>query len=271
MIQYPLLKNVSRGGVFVILAVDMGNSVTTVGMFSEEGKLRFRSELPTVKGGTQDQYAIQLLDVFRLHRCSAEDVTGAIICSVVPLYIDIYSALLRDLFHIEPLILGKKLKTGIRIDVPVPSEVGNDLVADCAGAYSTYGGDCIIADLGTATKIIAFSRGKGFIGVSIMPGVGLGMNALSSGTAALPKVAYQIPASPLGRDTVSAIQSGLLFGTAAGIKEIGSEIGKNLISPSFVLTGGYAEFVRELLPSYLYDRDLLLRGLESIYSRNRHE
>lgn len=252
----------------MIICIDVGNTLTDIGFF-DKGKLiqvaRFK------EGGTKDEERTRLSLYCKDQGINKEDVKGAIICSVVPLYIDIYSEVLSDLFHLDSLILGRKLKTGIRIDVPVPSEVGNDLVADCAGALATYEGDCVIADLGTATKIIAFSKEKGFIGVSIMPGLGLGMNALSSGTAALPKVAYQLPPSPLGRNTVHAIQSGLLFGTAAAIKDIGASIGKELKSPRFILTGGYAEFAKELLPSFTYDRDLLLRGLQSIYLRNANE
>ena len=252
----------------MIICIDVGNTLTDIGFF-EKGKLvqvaRFK------EGGTLDEERTRLSLYCKDQGINHQEINGAILCSVVPLYTDIYTDVLRGLFHIEPLILGRKLKTGIRIDVPVPSEVGNDLVADCAGAKATYQSDCVIADLGTATKIIAYSLEKGFIGVSIMPGLGLGMNALSQGTAALPKVAYQVPASPLGRNTVHAIQSGLLFGTAAAIKDIGASIGKELKSPRFILTGGYAEFAKELLPSFTYDRDLLLRGLQSIYLRNANE
>ena len=252
----------------MIICIDVGNTLTDIGFF-EQGKLLYVAHFK--EGGTIDEERTRLSLYCKDQGIRKEDVTGAIICSVVPLYTDIYSALLRDLFHIEPLILGKKLKTGIRIDVPVPSEVGNDLVADCAGAYSTYEGDCVIADLGTATKVIGFSLQRGFIGVSIFPGVGMSAESLSLQTAALPLVGLSLPPDPLGRNTVDAIDSGILYGTAAAIREIGAKIATHLQDPIFLLTGGYAEKVDGLLPDYLFDRDLVLSGLYSIYRRNKGE
>lgn len=253
----------------MILTLDVGNTLTDMG-FHEPGK-PFKVARFKEKGRTEDEAIASLSLLLGQLGIDKSSITGAILCSVVPPLTEVYSKAIPALFGVNPLVMGQKLKTGVRIDVPVPSEVGNDLVASCAGAKAKYGCDCVIADLGTATKVIGFSLERGFIGVSIFPGVGMSAESLSLQTAALPLVGLSLPSDPLGRNTVDAIDSGILFGTAAAIKEIGAKIALHLNNPLFLLTGGYAEKVACLLPDYLFDRDLVLSGLYSIYGRNKGE
>ena len=253
----------------MILTLDVGNTLTDMG-FHEPGK-PFKVARFKEKGRTEDEAKASLSLLLGQLGIEKSDITGAILCSVVPPLTEVYSKAIPALFGVSPLVMGPKLKTGVRIDVPVPSEVGNDLVASCAGAKAKYGRDCVIADLGTATKVIGFSFQRGFIGVSIFPGVGMSAESLSLQTAALPLVGLTLPPDPLGRNTVDAIDSGILYGTAAAIREIGAKIATHLQDPLFLLTGGYAEKVDGLLPDYLFDRDLVLSGLYSIYRRNKGE
>ena len=254
----------------MILAVDMGNSVTTGGMFSEEGKLRFRSELPTVKGGTQDQYAIQLLDVFRLHRCSAEDVTGAILSSVVPPATAALCGAVRFLTGKAPMVMGPGVRTGLNIKSDLHAQLGSDIVAFSIAAAEHYPSPLIVIDMGTAVTM-SLLRGNVYEGCIIMPGVCLSVEALSQEAAELPHISIQAPAALLGHNTVDAMRSGVVYGSASmidGMIDRVEEVNGGPVA-AVVATGSNApEVLHYCKHTIVYDADLILHGLYLIYRKN---
>ena len=257
----------SRESDNMILCVDVGNTLTNIGFF-DQGSLYKVAKFHLTPSSSYDEVGARLSLFMDSWSIGKQDVGGAIVCSVVPSLESIFVRLFEQ-WGLRPLVVGKKLKTGVRVNVPNPSEVGNDLIADCAGADLSH--DAVIADLGTATKLIAYSAKDGFIGVSIMPGLAMAAEALCHMTASLPLVGLECPLDALGRNTADSINSGICFGSIGAIKEIGGRLCAHLHDPKLILTGGYAGKVKDRLREYDYQENLLLNGLYRIYGRNRHE
>lgn len=255
----------------MILAIDMGNSVTTVGMFHEEGKLCFRSELPTVKGGTQDQYAIQLLDVFRLHRCDAAEVSGTIVSSVVPPATAALCGAVRFLTGHAPMVMGPGVRTGLNIKSDLHAQLGSDIVAFSIAAAARYPSPLIVIDMGTAVTM-SLLRGNVYEGCIIMPGVCLSVEALSQEAAELPHISIQAPTSLLGHNTVDAMRSGVVYGSASmidGMIERVEEVNGGPAAAVVATGSGAPEVLHHCRHTIVYDPDLILQGLFLIYQKNR--
>lgn len=253
----------------MILTIDIGNTNIAIGGF-EGDKLRFVLRISTEAGKTADEYASKILGVLAVHGAPAESIRGAIISSVVPPLNSVMKKAVGMIWGIEPLVVGPGVKTGINILCDTPSSVGADLICACVAVNSAYGSPAIVVDMGTATKITVVGERGAFVGVSIMPGVEMGLNSLAENTAQLPKVELTAPRSVIGKNTVDSMRSGIVFGSAAMIDgmidRICAEVGEKL--PVYATGGAAAEVIPHCRHKITEDEDLILRGLNAIFNKN---
>ena len=254
----------------MILTVDVGNSEIAFGGF-ENDELLFVARLTTNTRQTDDEYSMKIEGVLRLHHIDRARISGVIISSVVPQLNRVLKRAMRHLFCVEPLLVGPGIKTGLAIRCDTPSSVGADLICACVAAHSLYGSPCLIVDIGTATKMMVVDDKGAFIGVSIIPGVLMGLDALATGTAQLPNIDLGAPNSIIAKNTIDCMRSGVIFGHACMIDgmidRIREEIGEKL--PVYA-TGGLAPVILPHCRHELFvDELLVLKGLHIIYQKNK--
>jgi len=253
----------------MLLALDIGNTNITLGGF-EDGKLSFVARIATVSSRTEDEYAADIMNVFALRSIPRSKIDGAVIASVVPPLNAVMKKAVEFLFNVTPLFVGPGVKTGLSIHCDIPSSVGADIICDAVAANKLYSAPALVVDFGTATKMLVVDKSSAFAGVSIIPGVAMGNLALSSGTAQLPSVSLDPPASVIGKNTADSMRSGIIYGNAAlvdgMIERIKAELGYDL--PVYA-TGGLASLILPYCKNKItYDPDLVLKGLYFIYSKN---
>lgn len=253
----------------MILAIDIGNTNVTLGVYKDDNFI-LTARLATETGRTSDQYAIDIKDVLSLHGEDYTNIEGCIISSVVPAVGDAVVCAINDLCGIKPMVLGPGLKTGLNIKIDNPAQLGADLVAGAVGALAKYPTPCIVIDMGTATTISLLGEKGEMLGGAIAAGVRLTLKALFENTAQLPSVNIEAPASVIGTNTVDCMKSGLVFGAASMIDglvgRIEEEKGK---IKTVVATGGLSkEIIRHCKYDIIYDKNLLLDGLLTIYKKN---
>ncbi len=253
----------------MILAVDIGNTNITLGGFSDD-RLTFVARISTDPTKTSDEYASKLLHTLALYDISRDSVDGAIISSVVPPLNSVMKAAVKFVYGVDALLVGPGIKTGINIHCDNPASVGSDLICACVAARQLYSYPSIIVDMGTATKMMVLDKRGAFIGVSIIPGVLMGLKALSEGTAQLPQVSLEVPSSVIGKNTADCMKSGVIFGNAAlvdgMIDRICDEMGEPL---SVYATGGLAPFIKDHCRHEItLDEHMVLKGLSIIYKKN---
>ncbi len=253
----------------MLLTLDMGNTNLTLGIFDGE-KLLFSSRIATDIKKMEDQYAIEFLDIFRLHGVSPSSFEGAIIGSVVPVLDQRIRSAVYKLTGIMPLQIGPGIKTGIDLRVD-PAQLGADLLVGVVAAKARYGIPCMVWDLGTATKVTVLDKDGRFLGGAIMPGVQTGLQSLVTNTSLLPNVGIEAPGRVVCPDTVGAMQSGLVYGTASMIDGMSDRIEQELGYPvQVVVTGGLSrEIAANCRRKLHYDENLLLEGLRLVYIKNR--
>ena len=253
----------------MILTVDIGNSNIMFGGFREDA-LAFAARIATDPAATEDEYAVRILSTLLLHGVDKAEVNGAIIASVVPPLNSVMKKAIGLLFGVEPLLVGPGIKTGINIHCDAPPSVGADLICACVATHHLYGDPSLIVDMGTATKMMVVNRNGAFIGVSIIPGVLMGLNALSEGTAQLPKVGLEAPETVIGKNTVDCIKSGVIYGNAAMldgmIDRIREEVGEPL--PVYATGGLSSVIIKHCRHEIVLDEELVLKGLKILYDKN---
>lgn len=255
------------GGRRMLLALDIGNTLTDLGLY-EGNQLVSTFKIKTVSNKSLDEYKISFSSF--LASKGNPIVNQAIISSVVPSLTLIFSALCEELIGHKPLILGKGIHSGLPLKVDNPLEVGSDLIADAVGGNKKYGNSLFIADLGTASKYLYIDSKGAFAGLAIAPGLAISLDALVNGTAALPEIPLLVPKKVMGKNTVDCMRSGLLNGEAYRAMGFYNSFSKEAGTPlTPILTGGNAEFIKELLPEFHYDEWLLLDGLFEIEKRNQ--
>ncbi len=254
----------------MILTVDVGNTNIVLGGYKED-KLIFTSRIATETSKTEDQYAVEILGIMSLYKYNPENFDGVIISSVVPPLISILKRALKKLIKCKVLVVGPGIKTGLNIKIDNPAALGADLVCSAVGVIKKYGYPCILFDLGTATTISAINDKGEMLGGSIIPGVKVSLNALSSKTAQLPYIDTELESDVvIGSNTVDCMKSGIVLGTASMIdgmiaryKEV---LGENA---KVVVSGGLASSIAIHCKTQLViDDNLLLDGLYEIYKKN---
>jgi type III pantothenate kinase len=254
----------------MLLALDIGNTNITLGAFQGE-KLCATWRLFTDLHRQPDEYAALIRNLLPLKGVQIEDIEDIIACSVVPPLTTVFEEVARSSFHVVPLVVGMGTKTGVRILYDSPRDVGADRVVDAAAAYRMYGGPLVVVDFGTATVFDAITVDGDYLGGAIVPGVTIAAEALYMGTSQLRRVEFQAPSSAIGKNTVAAIQSGLVFGHVAivegMVKRFRAELGEDAKA---IATGGLAELIaKETGVFYAVNQDLTLIGLRLIHEMNR--
>ncbi len=253
----------------MLLTIDIGNTMTDFGAYEgREPKYYYRTR--SRKDLTLEEAIASFTLYLKSNDIDPSSFDGAILSSVVPLLTDVYLSLCQKMFGIEPKVLGPKLKSGLRIVTDNPKEVGGDMVAAAVGAKERFGFPCLVVDCGTANKVFLLDHSGAFVGCTIGAGIGLQAASLSSSAALLPEVSIQTPSKILGKNTADCMNSALTYGNAFGLRELVNALEKEAGYPcKRVLTGGYSEAIRALLPEFAYAPSLVLDGLCDIYWRNQ--
>lgn len=253
----------------MLLVIDAGNTNVVVAMHDGSG-YRGRWRIATETQRTSDEYAAWLLGLMRHSGLAPEDVTAAVLATVVPAALYDLRRLCRDWFAVEPLVAHSGLDWGIRVEVDRPEEVGADRLLNAMAAHRRYGGPLVVIDFGTATTFDVVSGEGNYVGGVIAPGINLSIEALHRAAARLPRIGIGRPQAVIGRHTVAAMQSGVFWGYVAMIEglvaRIQSEAGKPL---KVIGTGGLAPLLAEGTAVLgRIDADLTLDGLRMLAERN---
>ncbi len=254
----------------MLLAVDIGNTNVTFGVFEGE-KLVNTWRMATDASKMPDEYAVFLLNLVRMAGLEPSAIRGIAMCSTVPPLISIFQEMFASYFEVPLLTLGPGTKSGVRIRMDNPREVGPDRIANSAAAHHLYDGPVIVVDIGTATTFDIVSGDGDFIGGVIAPGITDAARALFTRAAALPQVELVAPKQVIGSNTVAGMQSGIIFGYAGLIEGIVARIHRQLGEKAHVVaTGGYASLVVNETPVIdEVNPDITLIGLMLIYLMNQ--
>lgn len=253
----------------MLLTVDVGNTNITMGVFENEtivGTYR----LTTKQQRTSDEFGISIREMVSVHGKKIDDV---IISSVVPGVMYSLNSAFIKYFNITPVIVKPGIKTGIKLAVPNPREIGADRIVDVVGAYDVYGGPVIVIDFGTATTYDLVLEDGSFVAGITAPGIRISAKALWEDTAKLPEIEIKKPDSILAKETISSMQAGLVYGyigqTEYIVKKIKEEAG--LSNVKVVATGGLGKIIADETDSIdIYDKDLTLNGLRLIYEKQKN-
>ncbi len=253
----------------MILTVDIGNTNIVIGGVREE-EILFEARLCTDTTKTSDQYCVELKTLLDVYGISPRDIQGAIIGSVVPQVLNSYQTAIKKLTGKNSLVVGPGLKTGLNIRLENPGQTGADLVVADVAALREYKPPMIIIDMGTATTMSVLDETGAHIGGCIIPGVKISLDALTEKTALLPGLQLGEPKAAIGRNTIDAMRSGVMLGTASMIDGMIEKMEKELgCKTTVIATGGTAKFVIPLCKTpIIYDKDLLVKGLAALYRMN---
>ena len=254
----------------MLLAVDIGNTNVTLGIF-EGDKLDVTFRLSTHVSQMPDEYAVFILSLLKHRGIEIESIKEGALSCVVPPLLTVFNELFEKYFKIQPLTVGPGVKTGIRIRMDNPREVGSDRIANAAGAHSLYKGPVIVVGLGTATAFDTVSKDGEYLGGAVAPGLAIAAEALYTRTAALPRVELARPKKAIGTNTVSAMQSGIIFGYAGLIDGVVTRIQEELDEKALVVaTGGYSSIIaKETKVIDKVNANLTLIGIKAIHDLNR--
>ena len=253
----------------MLLALDIGNTNITVGVFEGE-RLRATWRLSTDTSKMSDEYGVTLIQLLQLKGLSAGDVDAVSMCSVVPPLTLSFVGLCEEYFGVSPLVVGAGVKTGVRILYDNPKDVGADRIVDAAAALKLYGGPAIVVDVGTATVFDALTKDGEYLGGAIAPGMSIAADALFHSTSQLRRVELVGPPSAIGKNTIHAIQSGLVLGFAELVKGMVKRFDDELGGGAKVVgTGGLAHIIEKESKVFdAIDPNLTLTGLKLVHEMN---
>lgn len=254
----------------MLLTIDIGNTNLTLGLY-EGDKLGAHWRLATDHNRMPDEYGLQFLGLLQNAGKTLKDIKGISLASVVPPLTGRVIQACREYLKQEPLVVDAGVKTGIKIRYEDPKAVGADRVCDAVAVMKLYGGPACVVDFGTATTFNAITKDGEYLGGAITAGINLAAEALYTRAAKLPRIDLQVPPSVIGRNTVHAMQSGLLFGYVSMVEgmvsRFRSELGGDM---KVVATGGLAEVVaHETKVIDIIAPWLTLEGLRLIWELNR--
>jgi type III pantothenate kinase len=256
----------------MLLAIDIGNTNIKVGIFDGD-KLKATWSLATGIHRTSDEYGGVLINLMERKKIPPSKVTGVALCGVVPPLLSTFVELCRKYLNTKPLVVEAGVKTGMRIRLDNPREVGPDRVVDAVAAQNLYGKPVIIIDLGTATTFDVVSKEGDYLGGAIAPGIIMATEALYTRTAALPRIGLSRPKQVIGKSTISAMQSGIIFGYIELIEGMIRRIEQELGGKAKVIaTGGQSHLLAQEIPAIeVVNPDLTLVGLRLIYEMNKEQ
>ncbi|MCI7322518.1 MAG: type III pantothenate kinase [Lachnospiraceae bacterium] len=257
----------------MILTIDVGNTNITCGVFRGDvlaASFRITTKMPR----TSDEYGMILSNLLERNSIETSDIEDAIICSVVPNVMHSLKGGLVKYFHITPIVVEAGIKTGIRILTPNPQQIGADRIVDAVGAYEIYGGPVLVIDFGTATTYDFVDETGSFMGGITAPGIRISAKALWEDAAKLPEIEIKKPDQILGKDTITSMQSGLVYGqigqTEYIINKVKEEVG--LENVKTVVTGGLGRIIANETDAVdVYDKDLTLKGIYRVYKKQNRK
>lgn len=253
----------------MIFVLDVGNTNTVLGVF-EGDNLKYHWRIETNRNKTEDEYGILIKALLEHENLSFADIKGVIISSVVPPIMRAFETMCRKYFQKKPLIVGPGIKTGLDIKYENPREVGADRIVNAVAAAHEYGNSLIIVDFGTATTYCYVNERGQYMGGAIAPGIGISTEALYTKASKLPRIELAFPHEIIGKNTVSAMQSGILYGYIGQVEGIVSRMKETVTdNPKVIATGGLAALLSQ--HSTIIDEIdpfLTLKGLYLLYKRN---
>lgn len=253
----------------MLLAIDVGNTTVTLGVF-DGSNLRATWRFATDVGRFADEYGVLMLNLLMHEGISSDDIDVAVMSCVVPDLEPRFQVVCQRYFGVKSLVVSAGIKTGLRILYDTPRDVGADRVADAVAAIQQYGAPLVVVDLGTATVFDAITSDGDYLGGALAPGLGIASEALFSRAARLYRVELSRPPAAIGRNTIAAMQSGILFGYVGLIEGIVNRMKDELGEGVTVIgTGGYADVIaKETDVIDKVDPDLTLVGLRLIHELN---
>ncbi|MFC5704255.1 type III pantothenate kinase [Cohnella faecalis] len=253
----------------MILVVDVGNTNIVLGLY--EGRtLTHHWRLSTNRSSTVDEYGVLIFNLFQIAGVRSSQIEGVILSCVVPPIMNTLEQLSVKYVGKQPLVVGPGIKTGLNIRYENPREVGADRIVNAVAGIEQYGTPLVVVDFGTATTFDYIDATGAYIGGAIVPGIGISAEALYQRAAKLPRIELARPRTVIGRNTVAAMQAGIIFGYAGQVDGIVRRIGKEFgVKPRVIATGGLAELISaESETIEKVDPLLTLEGLRIVYERN---
>jgi len=252
------------------LIFDIGNSNIVITWY-KEGEWADIIRLETKREEPELYYSNAISHILLEHKINVQSIDKVAISSVVSEVTDSVFSAIKKYLGLEAIILNGELFSSLDMQVPKPYEIGSDLVANAYAATREYQDDFIIVDFGTALSFTIASNTKGILGVTITPGLKTSIQALSKGTSLLPSVPVKMPETVIGKDTIHAIQAGVLYGYIGLVKELLSRIKSEVKKPYKVIaTGGLREILSELRPEFdIVDEYLTLKGIRLLSQASR--
>ena len=252
----------------MLLVIDVGNTNTVLGLMNGvEVVERFRI---TTKQRTTDEFGLVLRELLKLNGFSGDDITGSIVSCVVPSTLFNIEKACRRYLDVEPLVVGKGLKTGMRVRVDNPREVGSDRIVNAVAALEKWDPPLVLVDFGTATTFDCVDERGDYVGGAIAPGMRISAEALFEKTSKLPRVEVKRPRGAIGTNTVAAMQSGLFYGYVGLVDHLArcckQDLGGDV---KCVATGGFSNLIGRACDEIDHvDEHLTLRGLSLLHARN---
>ena len=254
----------------MLLTIDVGNTNIVYGLFQGD-QLTHQFRVESARGRTADEYSVQLLALFDMYGVDPDGVSAAIVACVVPSLIEPMALLVQRAFGQEVMIVGPGIRTGMAILIENPREVGADRIADAVAGYEKAKGGVIVVDFGTSTNFDCVTPRGEYLGGVLAPGLQISADALFSRAAKLPRVEIVKPPRVVGKNTVHAMQSGIVYGYVGLVDGIVERLTAELGFPcSVIATGGLASLIAPLSKTIGEIDDVLtLQGLRILYERNR--
>ena len=254
----------------MILAIDIGNTNIVLGCM-EEGKCIFVERLSTVRTKMELEYAIDIKNVLDIYHIKRSELKGGIISSVVPQITTVVKLAVEKILGGEALVVGAGIKTGLNIRIDNPAQLGSDLVVDSVAAIAEYPAPMLVFDMGTANTVCVIDKNKNYIGGMIYPGIGVSLDSLTANASQLGGIGIEAPGHIIGKNTVECMKSGVIYSSAEAIDGIIDRLVEEMTGDVTVIaTGGLA---KKIVPfcrrKIILDDNLLLKGLEIIYRKNR--
>jgi type III pantothenate kinase len=254
----------------MVITLDVGNTNIVLSVYNHDSML-FSSRISTVSNKMEDEYAIDFLNILKLNQCSREGFEGAIISTVVPQLKSTLKKAVERVFDCRVMVVSCNLKTGLNIQLDNPTTLGSDRICDAVAVKNLYSLPAVICDLGTATTISAIDKDSNFLGGSIFPGVNSSLKTLSSVTAQLPHIDLRENCTEIiGKDTASAMHSGVIFGMASFMDGMAQRY-KEILGDETILvaTGGLSDLiVPHCKEEFISNKNLVSDGLYMIYKMN---
>ncbi|MBE3568580.1 MAG: type III pantothenate kinase [Bacillales bacterium] len=253
----------------MIFVLDVGNTNTVLGVY-EKDELKYHWRIETNRSKTEDEYGMLVKSLFEHVGIRFEDIHGIIISSVVPPIMFSLERMCKKYFHVSPLVVGPGIKTGLDIKYENPREVGADRIVNAVAGIHEYGSPLIIVDFGTATTYCYINEKEQYMGGAIAPGISISTEALYSRASKLPRIEIAAPDHIIGKNTVAAMQSGIVYGYVGQVDGIVRRMkAYSKIEPKVIATGGLASLIaNESETIDFVDPFLTLKGLRLIYKRN---